>query len=219
MTPLAAGSDLVVLVTGVIWPLLLGLLLWRLLPVIRNVLQSRGFTVKVAGTEINVQQASDQLARQVDDVRQEVSELKARLAAANGQPASSPADGVHELKRVLWVDDRPENNAYEMAALHRRGVNVVSAHSNAEAGRELDRQRDWDAVITDMGREADSDAGLETIKLVRARGLGDLPVIVYTSAASLARTRDKALACGASGATSSGSELLDILGRLGNAGR
>jgi hypothetical protein len=41
------------------------------------------------------------------------------------------------------------------------------------------------------------------------------PVVVYTSAPTLARVRAQALAAGAHGATASGTELLDMLGRLG----
>jgi CheY-like chemotaxis protein len=75
-----------------------------------------------------------------------------------------------------------------------------------------------DAVITDMGRDEEDgfkpDAGLDLIGKVTGPG-AQIPAIVYTSAQALSRTRESAMAAGATGATSSGTELLDLLGRLG----
>jgi CheY-like chemotaxis protein/outer membrane murein-binding lipoprotein Lpp len=217
-----AASDTVELVKGVVWPVLLVLIGWRLYPTIRNVIESRGFTVKAGGAEITVQQASDQLAVQVDDLRTQVSTLRAQLdsVAPNGDAAAyhSPTDTVSQLRRVLWVDDHPENNAFEIAALRRRGVEIIEAKSTRQAESILNSGQPVDAVITDMGRDEEDgfkpDAGLELIGKVTGPGAG-IPAVVYTSANALARTRDSAMGAGATGATSSGTELLDILGRLG----
>jgi CheY-like chemotaxis protein len=125
---------------------------------------------------------------------------------------------VSQLRRVLWVDDHPENNAYEVAALRRRGVEIIDAKTTRQAESILNSGQPVDAVITDMGREEEDgfkpDAGLELIGKVTGPGAG-IPAIVYTSAQALSRTRDSAMAAGATGATSSGTQLLDILGRLG----
>jgi CheY-like chemotaxis protein len=218
-----AVSDAVELIKGVIWPLLIALAIWRLYPTIRRVMESRGFTVKAGGAEITVQQASDQLAGQVDDLRTQVSGLRAQLetvapgsAAAQGE--SPMESGVARLRRVLWVDDHPENNAYEVAALRGRGVQILSAKSTSEAEGIVASGDPIDVIVTDMGREEDGDfrpdAGLQLIEHLRGRDV-TAPVVVYTSAPTLARVRAQALAAGAHGATASGTELLDMLGRLG----
>src|SRR3954466_9959299 len=110
-----ATSDAVELVKTLIWPLLIVVVVLRFYPSIRRVVESRGFTVKAGGAEITVQQASDQLAGQVDDLRLQVSSLRAQLeslapgSAADGS-ASRIASRVAQLRRILWVDDHPENN-------------------------------------------------------------------------------------------------------------
>ena len=213
-------TDAVDLLTGLAWPVLIGLALWRLLPTIREVLASRGFTIHAGGMEISVQQASDNLTERIEDLREQVSALKAGSAGLESMPAdASPiAAGLPELRAVVWVDDYPENNAYEVDVLRRKGVAVHQARTTAEGLRLLDDRADVAAVITDMGRTEDGvtkdTAGLELIAQVRQRQ-PQLPVLVYASAPTVARTREAALAEGATFVTASATELLEALGRAG----
>jgi CheY-like chemotaxis protein len=214
-------NDVVDLVTGLAWPVVVGVVLWRLYPSIRRVIESRGFTVKVGGAEITVQQASEQIGERLDDLREQVSILKAQVegGAATEETAASPiATGVPQLRRVLWVDDYPQNNAYEVASLERKGVDVTQVKSLSDALERLGDQGDIDVVVTDMGRVEDGafrqDAGIQLIKALRDQGI-DTPIVVYTSAPTLARTRDAALASGARYVTASATELLEMLGQLG----
>jgi len=209
------------LLTGLAWPLLAAVVLWRLLPNIRSVIASRAFTVKAGGIEISVQQASEQIARQVDDLRTQVSALKAApgVEGATVLEAASPiAEGVPRLRTVLWVDDFPENNAFEVASLEEKGVAVLQERTTAAATREIAARDDVDALISDMGRTEDGvthpDAGLELLRALREQGVAT-PVLIYASAPAVNRTREAALAAGAAGITASATELMEQLGRLG----
>jgi CheY-like chemotaxis protein len=222
MHPLAVVkfADLADLVTGLVWPVLAGLIIWRLMPLIRDVIRSRSFKVNVAGLEISVQEASEALGSTVDDLRQQVSSLKADLeglsAAAGEEPrAESPiADGVPRLSSVLWVDDFPENNAFEVSTLRRRQVRVTQVRTTRDALGALAEQP-FDVVITDMGRQEDGpDAGLDLLHVLRERHV-DVPVFVYASAPAVARSGAAAHKLGAAGVTSSATELLDMVGRVG----
>src|SRR4051812_46331240 len=154
-------SDIILLLTGIAWPVLIGVIIWRLTPNIKQIMDSRGFTVKAGGAEITVgdnqitvQQASDQIHNRVEDLREQLSALKAQVADGNGTP-SPIADGVPNLRSVLWVDDHPENNAYESKALTDKGVEVIQVKSTAEALTSVRTHRPFDAVISDMGRTED----------------------------------------------------------------
>jgi len=216
--------EIIQALTALAWPVLVGALLWVLYPTIRQLIQSRGFTVRVGGAEITVQQASEQLGNGVQDVREQLAELKRRLDGvapdgANGNGSGTPTDGAPKLRRVLWVDDHPENNAFEVAALRRLGIDVVEVFSTSEAVRATcGAASDFDVIVTDMGREEAGrfvpDAGLELIRAIRDQHVQQ-PVIAYTSAPTLARTRDRFLEAGGTAATASGTELMDLLGRLG----
>jgi CheY-like chemotaxis protein len=214
-------TDIVDLVTGLAWPVVVGLVLWKLLPTVVRVIASRGFTVTAGGMTISVQEASQQLADRLEDVREQVSSLKAKVAQPRGEEAAtvSPiSSGLSDLRSVLWVDDYPENNAFEVESLDRKGVRVVQARSTDEALRILESRSDVDAVITDMGRREDGverpDAGIELTTQLRARR-PELPVLVYASAPAVARSGEGARAAGATFVTSSATELLDELGRIG----
>jgi CheY-like chemotaxis protein len=65
---------------------------------------------------------------------------------------------------VLWVDDRPDNNALFIDQLMTAGVRVDTARTTAE-GLAFASGRDYGAVISDMGRREDGSyrttAGLE----------------------------------------------------------
>jgi CheY-like chemotaxis protein len=217
MSALAAftGANAVDLLTGLAWPVLVGLVIWALLPNIRAVVRSRAFSVKAGGMEISVQDASDQLAGQLDDLREQISALKAQQGDTESVPIG---EGLRNLRTVLWVDDYPENNAFERDALLRKQITVVQAASTREAVGQA-TSRSFDAIITDMGREADGeDAGLELLNALKQHNIA-APVIVYASATAVARTRAAALALGASCVTSSGTELLGMLAAVGPSSR
>jgi CheY-like chemotaxis protein len=214
------ASDAVDLVLGLVWPVLIAVVVIALYPTIRRLMESRGFSVKVGVAEISVQQASDQLSAQVEDLREQLAALKDRVEAAHGPaPAPAPAAAAEDVPRsILWVDDHPENNVYEIAALQGKGLNVVHARSTAEAGSALGSSGRFGAIISDMGRIEDGsfkpEAGMAVIGLARDQGL-DSPVFIYSSAPTIARTRERALEAGAAGATASATELMQMLGRIG----
>ena len=51
------------------WPVLAAVVLVGLLPTLRNVIQSRNVTIKYGQMEVSVQDAADQLRRQVEDLK------------------------------------------------------------------------------------------------------------------------------------------------------
>jgi hypothetical protein len=132
------ATEIVQALADLAWPILIGIVLWRLLPTIRNIANSRGFTIKAGSAEITVQQASDQMLGRIEDLREQLSALKLQVAGIEGSgsaEASPITSGVPQLHRILWVDDYPDNNAYEVEALQRKGVVVDLARSTAEAMR------------------------------------------------------------------------------------
>jgi CheY-like chemotaxis protein len=95
---------------------------------------------------------------------------------------------MQRLQALLWVDDYPENNAFEVDALKRNGVEVIPAATNSDALRSVKAGRPLDVIITDMGREGEGDdAGLELLK-----GLYDLGVSTPVSLDAGHRVRERA---------------------------
>jgi CheY-like chemotaxis protein len=205
-------------------------------PALREILRERnvsaelpgGFKIDVGGQPIAAQQVVDDQREQTEKLRRDVSALAAQVAeltAAQGMraglPAAQPApeadrgDALGALtRRILWVDDQPANNAYEIAALKDRGVEVQLATSTDEALRLLADDPSYDALVTDLGREEHGasrpTAGLTLLRELRDRKL-DIPAVVYASAGGVRRHGARAIELGAMGATADPSELLELL--------
>ena len=116
--------------------------------------------------------------------------------------------------RVLWVDDNPANNAYEVSQLREQGVIVIQALSTHEAMLRLTSAHEhFDFVVTDMGRKEHGKyspgAGLSLILRVREEGL-DLPIVVYSAPITLDGAQ-RAIAAGATAATNDPADLLALL--------
>lgn len=136
------------------------------------------------------------------------------------QPYGPPAEHAPQstASTVLWVDDRPQNNALIIDRLERNGIRVDIAKATGEALALIDKRR-YGAILTDMGRTEDGvrapDAGLHLIEVVRARGVS-VPIIVYSSSRGTAgSTRDRALLAGATLVTGSTTDLTAELAILG----
>jgi CheY-like chemotaxis protein len=179
--------------SSLLWPLIAAVVLWQLLPYLKKVISQRGFTVKVGQFEITVQQAADQLKEQVSDLQRQLAELGQRtpgaapgeeqtLAPAPAPPAPQRA-GIGSA-RILWVDDRPDGNAFEITQLTDQGIRVDLARTTNEGLALIDRNPPYTAIITDLGRTEDGTyketAGIELTRAARAAGTA-APILIYST--------------------------------------
>jgi CheY-like chemotaxis protein len=114
---------------------------------------------------------------------------------------------------VLWVDDRPGNNTNERHALEAVGVNFALATSTEEALDRLKNQT-FDAIISDMGRPPDPQAGYTLLDKLRSSG-DQTPFIIYAGSTA-PEHRAEARRRGAQGSTNRPDELFEmVLSTLG----
>ncbi|MFI5954495.1 TIR domain-containing protein [Cryptosporangium sp. NPDC051539] len=111
-------------------------------------------------------------------------------------------------RTILWVDDVPQNNSYERAALEALGLTITTVTSTREALAQLADRR-FGAVISDMGRREGPDEGYVLLDALRAHDK-QTPFFVYSSSRSPEHRRE-ANHRGAQGATNSPTELVDLL--------
>jgi CheY-like chemotaxis protein len=109
--------------------------------------------------------------------------------------------------RVLWVDDHPENNVYERRSLEALGVRFVLAKST-EGALERIREQSFDAIISDMGRGEDTEAGFTLLDKLHSAG-NNTPFIIYAGTRAV-QLRSKALQKGALGSTNNPVELFEL---------
>lgn len=124
--------------------------------------------------------------------------LRARLAEGTRALIDVP-----DQPRVLWVDERPENNRLEAATLAKLQIEVVAVRSTDEA---LDRvaqdaavHERFDLVLTDWSRpDEPGPAALSLLARLRAAGEA-APVVVYHGEFNPERRAGRAARCAAAG--------------------
>lgn len=141
-----------------------------------------------------------------------------------------------EKKRILWVDDYPENNWIEIADFtHTRKISVTKAPNTAVALRQIDESGQYDLIISDIGRkectsepepsaqEAEKkegvepedrrDAGFEFLRKLRETG-DNTPVVFYTSPFQVTRFKDREGKRGVVTVTASPEELYESVRKV-----
>lgn len=194
------------------WPVvvLLGLALFArpLGRLLRSGSEREEVTIEVGGQRLTLGKFREQQNEVVLDLRRQVDDLRHQVA---GTPPDRPRE--QRSAAVLWVDDRPENNALLIDQLMTGGVRVDIARTTAE-GLALASGHDYGAVISDMGRAEDgryrSTAGLELARALRAAG-DHTPLLMFTSGRAARAHGDEARAAGAQAVTSSGGDLVAFL--------
>ncbi|MBR0735409.1 TIR domain-containing protein [Bradyrhizobium liaoningense] len=126
--------------------------------------------------------------------------------ASNVIRSEEPQKKSTKLKRVLWVDDRPDNNVYERRAMEAYNVEFELAETTGEALAKL-RKTQFDAIISDMGRPPDAQAGYTLLNSLRSSG-NLTPFFIYAGSNSPEHLR-LALSKGAQGSTNRANILIN----------
>jgi CheY-like chemotaxis protein len=109
--------------------------------------------------------------------------------------------------KILWVDDRPNNNVYERQAMESMGLQFTLALSTAEA-MEILRTRRFAAIISDMGRKEGPTEGYVLLEALRAQDKST-PFFIYAGSNAPEYQREAALR-GAQGSTNIAGDLIEM---------
>ena len=111
------------------------------------------------------------------------SNLKTDVARDLGFQLANDGAFRSARKRVLWVDEQPQNNENGIKALEAKNIEVVTCKSTREALEEIKKQG-FDVIITDLFRYEDgiqkNEAGYELIRALHINGI-KAPVILSTT--------------------------------------
>jgi CheY-like chemotaxis protein len=201
------------------WPVVAIIVLIKFGPSLRPFIAGLGeFSLKGPGFEASAKRKQAEAAAAVAAA---VASMPAPESEANGpRPDARTAAAVvakvatpKVIRRVadstvLWVDDRPNNNIYERQALEALGVSLVLALSTEDALEKVSRQR-FDAIISDMGRPPDPQAGYTLLDQLRAAG-NRTPFVIYAGSRA-PEHQAEARRRGAVGCTNRPDELLEMV--------
>ncbi len=175
------------------WPVLAVIVIAALrkpLAAVLTQLGERGGTVKIGSAEVSISQAAKQNSDNVGDLLTQVAQLQGKMleiekAASGGNEAPARAVAAATTPdpaqlagiRLLWVDDRPQNNVM-IASNFEKLQMVVDTAQTTDAGLRMFEDGHYDAVITDMARAGEAEAGINLTKAIRQRR-ADVPVFIY----------------------------------------
>lgn len=229
-----AISAVTALLNALAWPLVVLFVVLRFAPQLIGLIGSgRDVTIKALGIEATFTQSvaeaavalsaaeAQRTAESAENLGDGASEILDQGTATSSAPspesvANSVATWVptpqaqRDLQgaTVLWVDDNPDNNRYEREAFQAIGIRFELSTSTEDALRQLGRRR-FDAVISDMGRGDERDAGYRLLEQLR-KSDRSTPFIIYAGSGAV-RDREAALARGAQGSTNSPRELMALV--------
>ena len=210
MEPLA---QLLSAIASLAWPAIFAVLIFMFYEPLKKLIESargRKFTIKVAGNELTMEEATEIQRQTVADIQLKLAELEKKLTAGtSGALLMLEKPPRRSTKRILWVDDRPKNNSFLVASLEERGAKVDVAIST-NAGMEKFRATPYDIVLSDMGRPEGEKAGIDLAKKIRTLN-AQVPIFIFCGGWAARNLREEALAAGVTEITSSGTTLLSRL--------
>jgi CheY-like chemotaxis protein len=127
--------------------------------------------------------------------------------------AAGPSRAVSDdgwRNRILWVDDRPENNTWERKAFEAMGIRFTQALSTDEAFERLARAK-FAAIISDMGRREGPREGY--VLLDRLRKEGDNTPLFFYAASNSPEHKRETREHGGQGCTNNAQELFEMVTR------
>lgn len=123
----------------------------------------------------------------------------------------SPRDRTESQSRqsrILWVDDRPQNNVLERQAFEALGIGFTLALSTQQALNILTREQ-FTAIISDMGRKEGPREGYVLLDALRAAG-DQTPFFIYAGS-NLPEHKREVAQHGGQGSTNHPQELFEMV--------
>jgi CheY-like chemotaxis protein len=187
---------------------------WFRKPLLHLIGSIREGSIKLGMLELQMKQAAAEAATTAE-IKKEAGTPKTLSLAPGVGKSQRLVDWLLHIpldeltgRKVLWVDDHPENNALEAQSLTALGIDITFVESTADAMRAI-KGNEFDVVISDMARHDDDQAGYSLLEKVRAVR-PTMPFILYSSSHSVDQARSIA-SSGAYGSTSKASELVELV--------
>lgn len=215
------NAEILSAIADLLWPitaLILLVVIYR--PVSRMIgqISNRGGTIKIGEFELSLPEIAQQQQVSISDLQAQVAELKSELGKV--VDANSAIAGIqstaHETKssvpvgkRILWVDDHPENNGSLQAALVDQGFEIQNVLTT-EAAFKFVASATFDFIISDMARGMDRSAGLSLAHGIKQKDPAQ-KFAIYCGVDNAKRLAGREQECGVDLITASPIELMSFL--------
>lgn len=214
-------ADIILLFQAISWPLIALFFLIYFRAPIKKFFESIGeLSIKAGGFEATAKtqqnEASAYLGAAVvknaaqDKGDQQISFEDNAREIANVVNKNVTPRTIRKLEgtSVLWVDDNPSNNIYERRALEALGIRFIISTSTEDALQKV-RTNNYNAIISDMGRLGDKQAGYTLLDALRKQGVRT-PFIIYAGS-NKPEHKAETIRRGGTGTTNNPQELFGLV--------
>lgn len=214
---------IVPLIQALIWPLLIIFILIYLGAPLKKFMESIGeFTFKAGASGFEATAKKQQLEAAIalgaaeankvgtSENKQALDKEKVQdIVEAVSRAITPKSARLLDNAILLWVDDNPRNTTYERQSLEALGISFDMSTSTEDALEKL-RLHEYDAVISDMGRPPDSQAGYTLLEGMKKLKI-NTPLIIYSIGGSRLENKVEARRRGAFGSTDKVDELFQLV--------
>lgn len=201
------------LLAVLVWPVLLVFVLIRFAPAMKRFfddiaeLSFKGGGFEATAKREQVEATAALVAASVSqaaDTQESISENTKEVTNIVSNIVNQKSLQRAHKAKVLWVDDRPNNNIFERQSLEAVGISFALATSTEDALDKVSQQR-FDVIISDMGRPNDNRAGYTLLDKLRASN-NQTPFVIYAGS-NAQEHKIEARKRGAIGSTNRATEL------------
>jgi len=206
------------LITSLFWPLIVVVIVFYFGPPIKRFLQqSEEATVSGMGLEATFKRDVESallyglsVAEESDLPNQMTKEQIDELISEFSTYIEPKTQEGFSQASLLWVDDTPANNVYEIETFESLGVEIDLSESTLNAIEKI-RNNEYGVIISNMGRPEGDYAGYDLLE--RKQEIGDTtPYIIYSYPVS-EEHKQMAQERGAFGSTDASRELYSMVSR------
>ncbi|MGN0404099.1 MAG: response regulator [Bariatricus sp.] len=170
---------------------------------------------KLEGENMDSPVISTLNSREYNQLEKKLEEMQGliwRLVGKMPMDASVSRSSGRANRKVLWVDDFPENNRAVLNLFEDKGIHFDLALTT-EQGLEFCDSREYGLAITDMGRGDRPDAGIEFLKGIKERRC-QMPVVVYTTCKAIQKYGETARRYGAHTVTNKVGDVISVISEM-----
>lgn len=203
MSELLLKPDFWQAIVGIAWPITLIIIAVLFRKLIYQLFNRETLTLKVAGMELSVKEATVQTGKGVSDLQERLAILEANFSVSESTKSETNHENNSQLS-VLWVDDFPSNNAFIIERLENEGARIRKELSTDSGIGALSNDK-FDLIISDLGRvengRDNAFAGLDFARALRAAG-NETPLLIFAGQRGI-QHREKLLSAGVNQVTNS----------------
>jgi CheY-like chemotaxis protein len=181
-------SKMIEAVASLAWPILafaFAVVAYGPLSRIVGNIASRGGTIKIGQVELSSQEVNDQQQGILVDIQNRLIKLEEITQNSTTQGSDDfSLEGNESAKKILWVDNKPENNAIVKSLIEQHGHSIILEKWISEANLRVKIEK-FDLIVTGIIFGLSASRGRDFVFELRKKKEINTPVVIFDANISI----------------------------------